>query len=90
MTVKKMAAMTSLTRESHGPASCVRFPSRIPARRNKRMQQTAWLGSKRKVIAVMNLARLVKRSASRNWGGSTPPLMRRAVRRLGTSDVGDR
>jgi hypothetical protein len=47
---------------------------------NKRMQQTARLGFKRKVIAVRKLERFVIRSASRRWGGTTPQLMRRVVR----------
>jgi hypothetical protein len=48
---------------------------------NKRMQQTARRGFKRKAVAVMSLVRFASRSASRSWGGITPQLMRKAVRR---------
>jgi hypothetical protein len=55
---------------------------------NKRMQQTARLGFKRKAIAVMRLITSVTRPASLSWTGSTPQLMRRAVRLRTAADRG--
>jgi hypothetical protein len=63
---------------TRGLSSRRRFVRVVP---NKRIQQTARIGFKRKVVAVVKLAMFVKRSVYVAWVGSTPQLMGRSVRR---------